>query len=192
MGFFKKRIISFPESVIFCIFSRVMKEKGIEDAIEAIQHINAEESRETCKLDIYGRIDESYKERFESLMDKVTPAVRYMGMIPYDESVKAISGYYALLFPTYWNGEGFPGTIVDAFSAGLPVVATDWNCNREIIDNEKNGIIYPSGKIKNLIDAIKWMISADNIVAMKRDCIESAKKYQPDRYIQRIIDVIEG
>ena len=181
----------YEEPYRFCIFSRVMKEKGIEDAIEAIQHINAEESRETCKLDIYGRIDESYKERFESLMDKVTPAVRYMGMIPYDESVKAISGYYALLFPTYWNGEGFPGTIVDAFSAGLPVVATDWNCNAEIIDNEKNGIIYPSGKIKNLIDAIKWMISADNIVDMKRNCIESAKKYQPESHINEIVDEIE-
>lgn len=182
----------YEEPYRFCIFSRVMKEKGIEDAIDAIQHINAEEGREICKLDIYGRIDESYIERFESLLDKVTPAVRYMGMVPYDESVKAISGYYALLFPTYWNGEGFPGTIVDAFSAGLPVVATDWNCNGEIIDNEKNGIIYPSSEIKKLIDAIKWIISTDNIVEMKKNCIETAKKYQPDRYIQKIIDVIEG
>ena len=178
----------YEEPYRFCIFSRVMKEKGIEDAIDAIQNINSEEGKEICKLDIYGRVDESYKERFESLMDKVSPAVRYMGMIQYDESVKAISGYYALLFPTYWNGEGFPGTIVDAFSAGLPVIATDWNCNGEIIENKVNGLIYPNEEIKDLKEAIEWLVRYESeINIMKSECIKTAKKYQPDRYIKQII-----
>ena len=30
-----------------------------------------------------------------------------------------------MLFPTYWHGEGFPGIVIDAFVAGLLVVATD-------------------------------------------------------------------
>ena len=182
----------YEEPYRFCIFSRVMKEKGIEDAIEAIQHINAEEGRETCKLDIYGRIDESYIERFESLMDKVTPAVRYMGMVPYDESAKAISGYYALLFPTYWNGEGFPGTIVDAFSAGLPVVATDWNCNAEIVKDRVNGILYPSAEFPDLKAAIRWLIANnDSIVQMKKQCIIASRNYQPEKHIDMIVKLIK-
>lgn len=177
----------YEEPYRFCIFSRVMKEKGIEDAIDAIQHINAEEGRETCKLDIYGRIDESYIERFESLMDKVTPAVRYMGMVPYDKSVDTIKDYYALLFPTFWNGEGFPGTIIDAFSAGLPVIATDWNCNGEIIDNKVNGLLYPNNEMSSLKDAIEWLISNQNKTNdMRQNCLISANKYQPDVYIEQI------
>ena len=114
-------------------------------------------------------------------------------MVPYDKSVDAIKDYYALLFPTYWNGEGFPGTILDAFSAGIPVVATDWNCNGEIVDDGINGILYPNEEIKTLKEAIQFLMNNVRIVGiMKENCIESAKKFQPDKYIKNIIDMIEG
>lgn len=176
----------------FCIFSRVMKEKGIEDAIEAIECINKDAGREICTLDIYGRIDDGYVEHFEKLLNSVTKAIQYKGMIPYDKSVEAIKGYYALLFPTYWKGEGFPGTIVDAFSAGLPVIATDWNCNGEIINNKENGILYPGTEFESLKQAIEWLINNKaKILNMKKNCINTAKKYQPDMYINQIIPMIE-
>lgn len=178
----------YKEPYQFCIFSRVMKEKGIETAINAIQSVNAETERTVCTLDIYGRIDDGYKNQFEKVMGQTTMAIDYKGMVPYDQSVEAIKKYYALLFPTYWDGEGFPGTIVDAFSAGIPVVGTDWNCNGEIIENKRNGILYPNEEIKDLKEAIKWLIdNKDSMTQMKKQCIESAKKYQPDEYIDRIV-----
>ena len=181
----------FSEPYRFCIFSRVMREKGIEDAIDAIESINEEAGKEICNLDIYGRIDDGYVERFEKVLKRVTNAIQYKGMVPYDKSVDAIKDYYALLFPTYWDGEGFPGTIVDAFSAGLPVIATDWNCNAEIIENKKNGILYPNEEIRNLTEAIKWMLNnKDSINELKSNCLISAKKYQPDEYIKKIVNVI--
>ena len=178
----------YKEPYQFCIFSRVMKEKGIETAINAIQSANAATERTVCTLDIYGRIDDGYKNQFEKVMGQTTMAIDYKGMVPYDQSVEAIKKYYALLFPTYWDGEGFPGTIVDAFSAGIPVVGTDWNCNGEIIENKRNGILYPNEEIKDLKEAIKWLIdNKDSMTQMKKQCIESAKKYQPDEYIDRIV-----
>lgn len=183
----------FSEPYCFCIFSRVMKEKGIEDAIAAIESINKEAGRVVCTLDIYGRIDNKYVERFNKILEQVTNAIQYKGMIPYDESVNAIRDYYALLFPTYWDGEGFPGTIVDAFSAGLPVIATNWNCNSEIIENKKNGILYPDKEIKYLTEAIKWLLrNKDKINELKSNCLLSAEKYQPDEYIANIVSRIEG
>lgn len=177
----------------FCIFSRVMREKGIEDAIAAIESINEEKGRRVCSLDIYGRIDDGYVERFNKILKQVTDAIQYKGTIPYDKSVEAIKDYYTLLFPTYWEGEGFPGTIVDAFSAGLPVIATDWNCNGEIVNNRVNGILYPNEEIKTLKEALEYLIkNVGSIGQMKINCIFSAKKFQPDRYIARIIHKVEG
>ena len=158
----------FSEPYRFCIFSRVMKEKGIEDAIDAIEGINEEAGKEICSLDIYGRIDDGYVERFEKVLKQVTNAIQYKGMVPYDKSVDAIKDYYALLFPTYWKGEGFPGTIVDAFSAGLPVIATNWNCNGEIVSDRVNGILYPNEEIKNLKEGIAYLINnTSNVGQMK-------------------------
>ena len=125
-------------------------------------------------------------------MQIVSSSISYQGMVPYDKSVEAIKDYYALLFPTYWDGEGFPGTIVDAFSAGLPVIATDWNCNAEIVDDMVNGIIYPNEDIKDLRSAIEWCIShKKEVINWKKSCLEKAREYQPDSYIEKIIKTIE-
>ncbi len=183
----------FKEPYRFCMFSRVMKEKGIEDAIDAVQAINHEAEREICQLDIFGRVDDGYKEQFREIMEQAGFAIQYKGMVSYDKSVEAIMNYYALLFPTYWDGEGFPGTIVDAFSAGIPVIATDWNCNGEIVENKKTGILYPNCEIRNLKEAIVWAIQHQNeIYSFKENCVVEAERYQPDQYITKIVRKIIG
>lgn len=53
-----------------------------------------------------------------SLVNKSVPAnttaVEYKGLVPYDQSTKYLKQYFALIFPTFFSGEGFPGTIIDA------------------------------------------------------------------------------
>lgn len=168
-----------------------MKEKGVEDAIEAIETINKEAGKDIYILEIYGHVDEGYVARFEEILQTFTKAIQYKGMIQYDKSAEAIKDYYALLFSTCWKREGFPGTIVNAFSAGLPVIATDLNCNSEIVTNKANGILYPNEDIMNLKDAIEYLIKdTENIQTMKMNCISTAKKYQPDIYVDVIVNRI--
>lgn len=180
-------------TIKFCTFSRVMKEKGIEDAIYAIQRLNEKNNDVKCMLDIYGPIDSEYSNRFQSILNDAGKDINYCGIVDYDKSSIVLKQYDALLFPTFWKGEGFPGTIVDAFAAGIPVIATDWNCNSEIIDNMINGIIYPSDKFTNLYDSVKWFKNNNEIISnkWKKNCIQKAKKYQPDEYIEEIIEFIK-
>lgn len=175
-----------------CTFSRVMKEKGIEDAIEAVEYINGKYKREVYQLDIYGLIDEEYKERFSSIITKCSSSVSYKGLVPYDKSVEVIRDYFALLFPTYWFGEGFPGTIVDAFSSGVPVIATDWSANKEIVEHLQTGLIYPNEDVRDLKDALIWAKDNTSILFdMKFNCVKKAKDYQPDIHIEKIIKRVE-
>ena len=175
----------------FCTFSRVMKEKGIEDAIAAVEEINSEVGETVCILDIYGQVDIGYKERFADVMSKVKSCVQYQGTVPFDKSVEAIKDYDALLFPTYWDGEGFPGTIIDAYSAGLPVIATDWNCNSEVIEDKYNGILYPNEKQRNLKESMQWAMSNSDVwIRMRKNCVRTAKLYQPDVYVRYITERI--
>ncbi len=176
----------------FCTFSRVMKEKGIEDSITTIEKINEEYMRNVCCLDIYGVIDDDYLDDFNRIIKNSSSAIKYCGIVPYDKSVDVLKEYYALLFPTFWKGEGFPGTIIDAFSSGIPVIASDWNSNKEIICHGKNGYLYPYDSIHTLKDGIISMIdNTDNYEKMKKQCIIDAKRYQPDIYINKIIMEIE-
>lgn len=174
----------------FCTFSRVIKEKGIEEAINAVKGLNDEKYKNlSYMLDIYGPIDKNYENDFKNIIEKSYIGINYCGQVPFDKSVNILKKYDALLFPTYWEGECFPGTIVDAFSAGLPVIATDWNSNSEIVNNNLNGIIYPNKEILNLSDAIKALVSKSEFeqMNMKKECIKGAKLFQPDKYIDLII-----
>lgn len=173
----------------FCTFSRVMKEKGIEEAIEAIELINADSNKAICTLDIYGLIDDDYRDRFDDVLSKVSKHIEYKGVVPFDKSVEAIKDYSALLFPTYWDGEGFPGTIVDAYSAGLPVIATEWNCNAELVEDGATGILY--ARDDGLKQAILRFMGTDTS-DMRKKCIQEAKKYVPDQWIEIICKRIDN
>lgn len=188
----KKYITDEKTTFNFCTFSRVMEEKGIEDAIKAIKNINNKNKKNICILDIYGPIDEDYKITFDKIIKESPSYIKYKGIVPYNESVNVIKKYYALLFPTHWDGEGFPGTIIDAFASGLPVIATDWNCNSEIISDGVDGIIYPNENIENLEQAIEWSIKNKNkFIDMKKNCIECSKRYMPESYIDKIIKLLK-
>lgn len=68
-------------------------------------------------------------------------------MVPFNQSTEVLKNYDALLFPTYYEGEGFAGTIIDAFAAGLPVIASDWKYNSEIIKQGITGVITKTHSI---------------------------------------------
>jgi len=134
-----------------CTFSRVMKEKGIEDAIHAVRRINDKSDKTIYSLDIYGEIDKKYKERFRTVLEKSPEYISYKGIVHYDQSVQTLKEYFALLFPTYYSGEGMPGTLIDAMAAGVPVVSSDWKDNAEIIKNDVNGILFPAHDTEALV-----------------------------------------
>ena len=176
----------------FCIFSRVMEEKGVKIAVDAINKLNAEQSNKICCLDIYGSVDKDYKRKFDLLLNDNFEYVRYCGCVPFDECVSVLKKYYCLLFPTFWKGEGFPGTIVDAFSSGLPVIASRWGFNEEFIVPKENGLLFPVHNQDVLEECIRWSISHEKeMLSMRKNCIKSAKKYSPDKFVQYIINALK-
>ena len=159
-----------------CTFSRVMKEKGIEDAIDAVKKINADNKKITYKLDIYGQVDSSQIAWFESLKRGFPSFVQYKGCIPSNQSVEVIRNYFAVLFPTKFYTEGIPGTIIDAYCAGVPVIASRWESFNDLIDDGKTGIGYDFSNKDNLVSVLAKIAREPNIInEMKTNCLERAK-----------------
>lgn len=187
-----KSLIDFQsdEIINFCTFSRVTKQKGITEAINAIRYVNDEYG--TVRLHIYGPIEDSYKEEFNKLLNDNSDCVIYKGVIEFSKSVDVLKNYFMLLFPTTFYGEGFPGTLIDAYAAGLPIIATDWHCNPEIIDEGVTGFLYDSNNQSLLKDLIIYSIrNKEKIIAMKYNCIDKAWDYHPDKIMKIITNQIE-
>lgn len=175
-----------------CTFSRVSKEKGIEDAIEVVTSINKEANEEIYALDIYGQIDESYKIEFENIMQNFPSYIKYKGCIDSEKSVEILKNYYLLLFPTYYTGEGFAGTLIDAMNSGVPVIASNWRYNSEIIYNGINGYTYETRNNKELKKIMLSFLENQSLYnKMKKNCIKEANKYTSENAIKIMINEIK-
>lgn len=194
LNIFDKEELIYHETEPFplCIFSRVMKEKGIEDAIEAVKRVNTNYGRKVFLLDIYGEIDENYKEIFSKLEREFPPYIKYKGYVNYGESSNVLKKYYGLLFPTYYEGEGFAGTLIDALAAGIPVVASNWKYNSEIVIEGKTGYLHEFCNVDDLIKVLdKVYMDKQKWNSMKEFCTDEAKKYLPSVVITNLIKFLD-
>lgn len=176
----------------FCTFSRVMEEKGITDAIDAVSRINEEQGKVIATLDIYGQIEPNYASKLNELLAENPKCVAYKGIVDSQSSVDVLKNYFALVFPTRWSGEGLPGTIIDAFAAGIPVIASDWNANKEIIQHYDQGIIYPNSDMVTLKDAMFWSIQHNELMEkMRINSRKAVERYTPEAVLQVILSEIK-
>ena len=177
----EKLPVSFSEPYPLCCFSRVKREKGILDAVNAVRGVNENAGRTVFSLDVYGSIEEDFKADFEKTVSENSSFIKYKGVAEYSKTTDILKNYFALLFPTFYSGEGFPGTIIDAFSSGIPVIATDWLYNSEIVSDGRTGIIYrinEKDRQKQLSDVLeKAANNPELIIRMKKECLNEAKKY---------------
>lgn len=192
---FRLEDLSFQSSkpVKFCTFSRISKEKGIELAIQGVEMLNKKYGANSAVLDIYGVPDKEYKQRFEEVLSTSTVAVAYKGLVPYDKTSDVLKDYFMLLFPTTFNGEGFPGTILDAYSSGLPVLASTWSFNPELIKDGVNGILYDYREPKMFLEKLDWAYHhVDNVRDMRRACLLEAGKYIPENVMPLIFNKLDN
>lgn len=167
----------------FCIFSRIVRTKGIEDAVVAVGKANERAGSTIATLDIYGSIDEP--QWFEQLKASFPDSVAYRGCVAFDKSVDTLKTYTALLFPTFYPGEGLAGTVIDAFAAGIPVIASDWHDNAGIIKDGGTGYIFHVHDTDRLASIITSLFAnQDVLVPMKLHCIEAAKAYLPENAVK--------
>lgn len=72
-----------------------------------------------------------------------------------------IGAFDVLCMPSVPNSEGLPTVIVEAMTAGIPVVATDVGAVREAIDGPDAGLVVPPGDDRALADALARLLGDD-------------------------------
>ncbi len=175
-----------------CTYSRVCKEKGITDAIKSVIEVNKHFGHMVCMIDIYGPPIEEYKNEFNHMIICAEGAAINRELLTDDNAIEELSKHYLMLFPTYYEGEGFPIAIIECFKAGVPIVATDWHNNSEIIKNNFTGIIYNKNSDCDLSKIlISLLNNKKSVYKMKENCIKEALKYDPDNILESVYNDIE-
>ena len=146
------------DSIIFV--GRLMcKQKGIDLLINSLPYVK--KSIPGAKLHICG--DGSDRKYLENLVSKkdLKENVVFHGHLDDNTLTKLYSKSHVFVMPSLY--ESFGIVIVEAMSAGLPVIAYDLDCISEILDNGKYGILVRKGEVNELADQIIELLKNDNL-----------------------------
>lgn len=180
----------------FVFVSSIIHEKGVTLILEAVEKLSLESDfAEKFTVDFWGPFEsEQYKYFFEQAISGKEYCL-YKGYLnifgsPH-ESYSVLSEYDCFLFPTFYRGEGFPGVLLDASIAGLPVIASNWNMNSEIITDGKNGLIIETNNVEALSDAMKKMMLETQMVdEMRINSNRIAFMYDMNKLLVEYLDPI--
>lgn len=143
----------------FVFVGRIVGDKGINELVEAF--VKLHDKHRNTRLVLVGK--------YEHELDPVSDKTRKL--IDTNEGIVACGPKYGddllqmyvdadcFVMPSY--REGFPNTVLEAGAMGLPSIVTDINGSREIIENEKNGLIVPSKNANALYAAMERMLTDD-------------------------------
>lgn len=131
----------------FVFIGHVREYKGIRELLDA-GHIL---QRDDIQIDIYGPLFPPFtKETIE------TENIHYKGILNPEDVIPTLQHYDALILPTKAPTEGYPGAIVEALSAGIPVISTECGAIPELVGNDC-GILVPPGKSEAIASAISML-----------------------------------
>ena len=142
-------------NVIFLFASRVIKDKGIIELIEATKQLKSQKKK--FELYIAGSPDFQNKSTISHVQLKTWESlgyIRYLGLVKDMEQL--YKKVHVGILPSY--REGLPKSLLEAASSGKPIITTDVPGCNEIVKNEFNGLIVPPKDSNELMKAMKKLI----------------------------------
>ena len=176
-----------PNHILYV--GRLDRFKGIEDLIESLSYVK--EDVPNIKLSIVGKGE--YLNDFRSLVsDKnLNENVIFEGYLYDDELISVYSRSEAFIFPSY--REGMPMAVIEAMSAGLPIIASNIEPCIELLEDGKCGILVKKGDKKDLADQIVRLVKDDVLKAhYAKMSLEKSKYYSQERVVRQIEDIYES
>jgi glycosyltransferase involved in cell wall biosynthesis len=125
--------------------------------------------------------------------------VEFRGTVSPEEVTTLLKGARALLFPTRCN-EGGPRSVIEAYAAGVPVIATGLGALPEMVDHGISGLLVPPGGTDAWVEAAEALTDPDTAVRLAEGALDRWDRlYTPQRGLRELegayraaLDVPEG
>lgn len=168
-----------PLRLVF--LSRVTESKGLDLAVDAVRAINETSDSPKVRLTVHGQVQAGQEEWYAKLQERFTPEITYEGGLHPEEINDKLIQHDVMVFPTWYSGEGFPGVLIDAMVAGIPVIASNWLDIPEFVREGETGVLCKTRSLESLMEKIQWMLHHPEDVARMKACAAvEAGKYHVD------------
>jgi len=164
----------------FVFISQLYKSKGVDEILEASNMLSDEYT-----IDLYGPlIDEKYTEEYFQKYK-----ADYKGSLKADEVLQTLNQYDVLILASYYPGEGYPGIVIEALSVSKPVIVTDLESIKEMVDTDCAVFVQPRSAeaVKNAILQFK----KDNYDQYSRSALVAFEKFDSEIQTKSFLERIE-
>ena len=159
-------------------FARVQPMKGVDLIFKLSEKIR-QENISNVEIDIYGPISDFYQKDFDKSLSESN--VKYCGVLQPNNIHAVLADYDFMLFPTKYFTEGFPGSILDSYISGVPVIATNWLNAKEFIDNDETGYIVEFDNDEKFIEKTIYLLKYPELIRkLKENVIKKRYLYSPE------------
>jgi len=173
--------------------SNLCKEKGIFEVLKVIPAIIRK--FQNVRFIFAGNwvIEREKKEAMGYIDDnKLQPYIEFIGAVSGKMKKMILSKSNLFVFPTFYPPfEGQPLVILEAMSAGLPVISTNKGAIGETIIDGENGFLVEIGNSNQLIEKVIEIISDSQLYEkmVKRSREIYLEKFTKERFIQNLFDI---
>lgn len=168
---------------------RLDYQKSFDRLIQAWELVKKNKISEGWHLDIFGQgewrgmLEEMIRTKGLTDSAKVNAPTDNIAAEYAFSSILAMTSHY----------EGFPMVMIEAMSAGLPVVTFDYKCGpRDIITHHTNGLIVPDGDVRAFAEALLRLMADDGLRRqMGRAATAVIDRYSEERVMRQWTDLFE-
>lgn len=179
-----------PKQVLKLVYvGHIREEKGVFDLLESMRLLNGDSSS-IIECVLYGPVYPEATERFSREIAACGNVV-YGGVLQPEEVVSTIVQSDVFVFPSFYEGEGHPGVLIEAMMSGLPIVTTHHNAIPELISHRGNGLLVTPRKPAELAGAIRLLVNDAQLLAnLAEQSMLSSHQYSSVQVIPQILSAM--
>lgn len=173
---------------VFLLIARLIREKGVEDFVEAARTIRRREP--SARFQVLGPFDPHPDAISRAEVDawEREGVIEYLGVVQDVRPLLAACSVFVL--PSYYR-EGLPRTALEALATGRAIVTTDVPGCREVVREGANGYLVPPRDAERLAAALaSFLDRPERIRAMGAASHELARARFDVRLVNR--DILEA
>lgn len=172
------------DSIDFVFIARIMKEKGIEQYLDAAKYIRSKYPQ--TRFHVCGFCEQDYDDVIKELNNNGT--IIYHGLVSDMRDIYRIT--HCTVHPTYYP-EGLSNVLLESAASGRPIITTNRSGCREVINDGINGYLIKEQDTEDLINKIELFIHLDNCLKVKMG-LNGRKKVENEFNRQFVIKAYIG
>jgi len=182
------------KKMVFLFIARLIKDKGIEEYIEAIREIRESKYAEQCSFKILGSL---YLSNPTAISEKTLNSwideelIEYLGHS--DNVQDEIDKVDCVVLPSY--REGLSRVLLEAASMEKPIITTNVPGCRDVVDDNINGYLVEKQNSKELVIAMKKMmdLSLPELKEMgKKGRVKVVNNFSEKKIIDKYLSLLKN